>query len=102
MDEEEDRERMKQDEDTHEEEHRRWMEDHRRRMRIMLELIKYVRPGIAIPKEFFEPEDVEESNVAALLKISEVLVTSPPIEEVVCFSASVPVPQKTVAIPITL
>ncbi len=66
----------------------------------MLEHLKYICPDLSIPVEFLEAEYLEESSIAALLKISEVLVTSPPIEEVVCFSASVLVLQKTIIIPI--
>ncbi len=69
-----------------EEEHRRWMR----------------RSEEEDPEEFLKAEYLEESSFATPLMISEVLVTSPPIEKVVCFSASVPVPQKTVAIPIVL
>ncbi len=51
-------------------------------------------------KEVSEAE-ILELKVAAPLKISEVLVLTPPVQKVVCFSVSVPVPQKTVVIPIT-
>ncbi len=63
--------------------------------------IKYVRPDISIPEEFLEAEYLEELSVAAPLMIAEVLVTSPPIEKVICFSTSVPSLHKVDIIPIS-
>ncbi len=75
--------------------------DENRRMQIIQEHIKYIRPDVSIPEEFFEAEDQEELKVTSPLKISEVLVLMPPVQRVVCFSVSVLVPQKTVVIPMT-
>ncbi len=100
LDEESEREEGRKDEE-HRREERRKDEEHRRWMnRSREEHIKYVRPDVSIPEEFFEAEDQEELKVTSPLKISEVLDTSPPVQKVICFSALVPVPQKTVITPI--